>query len=136
MADQTTNEPVAWMNPSEEWTGMSPVTTYYVKGWTPLYAAPPDLAAALAAERAEVARTAESAESLRLRAENAEAALAAAGTDRQVWYDIGVEKAARWIEAQYSSCVWEKHLVAGIRSLKRAGGPVGQTEDKPEHHKG
>lgn len=69
------------------------------------------------------------------KAEKAEAALAAAGTDRKVWYDIGVEKAARWIEAQYNSCVWEKHLVAGIRALKRLR-PESNPEHKPEHHEG
>ena len=39
-------EPVAWIDPKyvvgrPYGTGQSPVTTYRINGWTPLYAAPP-----------------------------------------------------------------------------------------------
>lgn len=42
----TTVEPVAWLHPDylrgAYHESFSPVTTFYVRGWTPLYAAPPD----------------------------------------------------------------------------------------------
>jgi len=62
MTDETNGpgrEPVAWIDPKyvvgrPYGTGQSPVTTYRINGWTPLYAAPPAAPPAPAADAREI----------------------------------------------------------------------------------